>query len=1170
MGGSFYFMIQNFKATVIVFLLALPWGLSAQNADLSPGIKEIQAVLASEQLVIIDSLTIAADKLRVTFQDTILPFDYHYSRDSLLLNFDEQTFNRYKNQSLTIRYRTLAYQMGQVFYKLDTSRLEKQKDQALYIGYDFSPYEGDRIEPLFAEGLDYDGSFSRGFAFGNNQSLNLQSDFNLQMAGNLGEDIQLKAAISDANIPIQAEGNTQQLQEFDKVFIELKRKNNQLIAGDYDLIQPEGYFLKYYKKLQGLSFQNTQNLVSQEAQWKTQASTAISRGKFSRHFIEQQEGNQGPYKLIGNEGERFLIVLAGTEKVYIDGELLTRGQEHDYIIQYDRAEIIFTPQRLITKDTRILIEFEYAVQNYLRSLVAANTSFEKENWMVYFNAYQEQDSKTSTGILELDSTDLAILRQAGDELQAASRTGISLSEDGFNPALIMYEKQFEPTISDSILVYSTDPEKALFTANFSDVGEGNGSYKIDEDTQANGRVYVWVGYPNGNYEPIIALAAPEQKQQFAVGGKYKLGKNGVLASEISLSRYDLNRYASLGDEDNIGLAGFAKYEQFFYLDKDQRYRLKAAAGVELVQDRYETLNPYRAPEFARDWNLNFLESANEFIGYSQIEFQLDKHTSIQYEYKRFDRTNQYLGQKHIGYFRFEKAGYNVNLKSDLLNTQDNLEKTQFFRPTVELSKSFEKLTGIEIGVRGMRERNARTNLLSDSLQTNSLFFDRYGVFLNSTENEKYAWGVHADQRVDRGVLSDAFALSTIANEVGLNGHWSYKSFSRLSWDFIHRDLEIIENQLTDETPLATTLGKLDLQWTGLKSAIVSNTSIQLGSGQEPKQEFSYEKTIIPGTGDYAWYDDGDGIEELGEFDIPVFSDQANYVRVYQFNNEFIRTNNNNLNQSLRLEPKKLWASGSPNTFSKKLFSKFSSQSNLRFIQKTKREDGAGFVSPFETNLLDTSLVSFRSFFNNTLYFNKGKSLYDIQIGNRNINSKIQQTVGYEARGSEEYFFRSRLNVGQKIDYIQQFSFGGQRRDSESFPTYNYAFEFIKVEPNINFRPNDRLRFVGRYIYENKTAINAPEKANIHNTELEINFKQTSKSSFNLDFSFANISYNGAQNTPLELAILDGLKNGNNFLWGVNYLRRMANNIDLNISYEGRKTGDVRIIHQARAQIKASF
>ncbi|MEO6691878.1 MAG: hypothetical protein ABIO44_06010, partial [Saprospiraceae bacterium] len=344
--------------------------------------------------------------------------------------------------------------------------------------------------------IEYSGNYNRGISIGNNQSLILNSALNLQLIGDLGDGLKITGAITDNQIPIQPEGNTRQIQEFDRLFIELKKNNSSLTAGDFDLNKPYGYFQNYYKKSLGGLVQTNHHFQN----WNIQqgGSIGISKGKFNRMTIPIINGNQGPYRLKGRDAENFIIILSASEKVFLDGVQLIRGEDADYVIDYNLGELRFTPKKLVTDQMRIFIEFEYTDQNFLRSLTTYNLKANKNNWNTYLNFYRENDSKKPSVANDLDSLELVILSSSGDNPSLATSNRVIKAGGNYKPDRIYY------TFIDTLITimgvtklikylsYEEKSDSNSLQVTFSEVGQNKGEYQLIQ-SNANGRIYKWVG-----------------------------------------------------------------------------------------------------------------------------------------------------------------------------------------------------------------------------------------------------------------------------------------------------------------------------------------------------------------------------------------------------------------------------------------------------------------------------------------------------------------------------------------------------------------------------------------------------------------------------------------------------------------------------------------------------
>jgi hypothetical protein len=425
-----------------------------------------------------------------------------------------------------------------------------------------------------------------------------------------------------------------------------------------------------------------------------------------RNQLTAIEGNQGPYKLIGASNESYIVVLAGTERVFIDGLILTRGMDHDYVIDYNMAEVTFTSRRIITKDARIVVEFEYAERNYARSVLFTGTQVKTEKAGLRINFFSEQDHKNQSLFQELTDERISKMAAIGDSLQLAFDWNVD--SIGFYNDRVMY-LMTDSLGYDSVFVFSTDPERAFYRVGFSFVGQGAGNY-IQVNSAANGRVFQWIepvnGQPQGTHEPIIQLVTPKKMQMLSIGADYQLSNRTNADVEFALSNNDINLFSDFDKSNDLGYAMLFRVNNKTPLPAwgDGNWNLFIAGTHELASGNFNPIERFRPMEFERDWNL---EGSAETVSehYTNISLQLanPQSGSARYRFNSFQKGTAYSGFMNMADARLKVGEFRLFYDGSLLNST-GIQRTDFYRHKAGLSRP---LLFFVIGLEHQMEDNRR-------------------------------------------------------------------------------------------------------------------------------------------------------------------------------------------------------------------------------------------------------------------------------------------------------------------------------------------------------------------------------------------------------------------------------------------------------------------------------
>ncbi len=1002
-------------------------------------------------------------------------------------------------------------------------------------------------------GLNTSGSISRAISVGNNQNAVVRSELDLQISGKISENVTLRASIQDDNAPTQSGGYTQQLDEFDQIFIELESDKWRIRAGDIDLIENESFFASYTKRVQGLLL--SADVGNEKRQTEVYSAGALVRGVFTRSELTAQEGNQGPYKLVGESGELFVLIISGSEAVFVNGRQLSRGENEDYLIDYNAGEIIFNSTFPITSEMRIVIEYQVSDRNFSRIVATTGSRFRSESLQLNGFLYNENDLKNQPLQQSLTDEQVNALEDAGDnqsEMFAPSAVPSEYSENR-----ILYVKELQN--GEEIFVFSNDPEAELFNVRFTNLGSNQGNYVLSSQN-AIANIYEYIppvdGISQGNFEPVVRLFAPTKHQIAMMNGKYSPSENTNIQFEVAASNNDDNLFSDLDQEDNRGLAAQVSVKQTLYSSKANK-KLDVFGNLNFIEDSYSSLERLYNVEFTRDWNL-FDPTGDQLFVDTGVDFQNNASSHTQYNFQRLEYTNDFEGLKHSLMTRQVLDKLRINANASYLDSESSRLTSKFARATLSGIYDFGKFWS---GLRYDLEDNEEVRVDSNEFTANTQRFSSYEVYSGVGDSTdvyvELGYRYRQNDSLRANVLqsvntsSNYFARSQLINSKST----ALRVFANL------RNLKFAEEDRDDEQSLNSRVTFSQNLWDRLVNL---NTTYETNSGSIAQQEFSYVE-VEPGQGQYTWIDyNENGIQELNEFEIAQFQDEGRYVRILLPNQVFVRTNQTRLSQQVTLNFLK-WQNEKG---FKKLASKFYNQTSLLLDKKLRKDGNALSLNPFGDDgqevlgenttfrniiFFNRSLQKFTTSYNFTQNTTKNLSLLGLQE-----NSNILHELKFIHNFKESWL----LTLTQNVNSSESFS--------DRFENRNFKIDGFDLNPKVSYLLGDKRFDIFYELSEKKNQLGEMESLDQQTFGLSFTLNNAQKYSINGEVNYIQNKFEGSAFSPVAYQLLEGLQPNDNFTWSLFLQKKITDFLDLNLTYFGRKSETANAIHTGSVQLRAYF
>jgi hypothetical protein len=351
----------------------------------------------------------------------------------------------------------------------------------------------------------------------------------------------------------------------------------------------------------------------------------------------------------------------------------------------------------------------------------------------------------------------------------------------------------------------------------------------------------------------------------------------------------------------------------------------------------------------------------------------------------------------------------------------------------------------------------------------------------------------------------------------------------------------------------------------LNQMVLFTTAYENSSGTIAQLEFTYIE-VEPGLGVFTWIDyNNNGIQELSEFEVAPFPDQARFVRVFLPNQQFVQTHQNKFSQSLTLNPLN-WQN---KTGIKKFLSHFYNQTSYLIDRKIKREEDNFNLNPFSG--AEDDLLGLNKEIRNSLFYNRGKQKHSVTY--TFINNQVKNLLSVGAQ--ENWNVSHQMQYAHLLKKTWLLSLFGKTIDSkseaENFAVRNFEIVGYQLSPKISYLFSQNTSLDVFYEFQSKENNIAAFEV-LKQQRLGTSFTYVGKKQFtvNGEFSLFNNDFTGSAVSAVGFQMLEGLQPGKNQTWRLLIQKNLTKFLDVNLNYQGRNSESSQVIHTGSVQLRAYF